>query len=352
VYPNPFLIDQCVFTPWTNKTIAITPQNVSNRIVMTYGKVGLSWAADGAAWKAAGTAARAVYDLRIVDANGLPIPFAGVADAATCKTTAKSWFTDGTDIWVNTNDGLVPDSNIIVGRWNTHGCAITGTSKFYGKNITFVGSSVSEGTLFSGDANVQNEVCLHGCYFTGGYRGVASDTGNALAITNIKNTYLFDCKAAYSKMDGFNYHFTSIAAGSRRNCLVVEFNCVAYDNGLTSSGVGNNGSSCHEGINIIRFNTNCGNTTGPVIADVNGCYSILVDCNAKDSVTSNSVYYFDGNTPPSGVVGKMIMHNCTHTGETLSSTDLFISPADFDATLNYSELTNLGAGSGTPVYVP
>jgi hypothetical protein len=350
-----FLRDDAVLTAPTNKLIAIIPQNVSNRVVISFGLKSLSWVEDGAGtWKATGAAVRAVYDVRVVDGNGLQIPFTGKNTLVECQAAIKTWYTDGTYVWVHTNDGLIPDANIIVGRWNGFSQSVVGTSKLYLKNITNLGSSIGESASFLGDATgatVVGEVVCDGCYFIGGHYRVGSDTGNAFANVNIKKSYLFNCKAAYAKADGFNFHYINVPAANRRDCLVVLFNCESYNNGLTSTGTANNGSTCHEGVNIIRFRENDYNTHGPVTVDVNGCYSILVDCNARDNTGNTGAFYFDNQSNPLGVTGKLLMYNCTHLGETLGTKDLFIQTS-FDATLYATPFINLVTGSGTPTYIP
>lgn len=116
-----------------------------------------------------------------------------------------------------------------------------------------------------------DKVYFFNCGF---YRGTGSD---GFSISGSRyNVYLFDCVSMYSQKDGFNYHSNSTSS------LAVEVNCISYSNGQYKRSVGNqtthsnNGSTAHDGMNILRVGSHYWDCEGPVVADVNDCYSISI----------------------------------------------------------------------------
>lgn len=138
-----------------------------------------------------------------------------------------------------------------------------------------------ENIIFMNDStrpNYTNGVDLY--YFNCGfYRGYS---GDAFTIDGNYNVYLLDCVSAWGNKDGFNYHSDS------PNSLAVEVNCKSYGNGMYKRSVGNstthsnNGSTAHEGMNMLRVGSHYWNNEGPPVADVNDCYSISIGVKVGD----------------------------------------------------------------------
>jgi len=339
---------------FTNKTISLIPENASNRIMLSGGQRALSWIEDGVGtWKATRSSVRSVYDISIVDSNGLQIPYTAKGSLADCQSTQKTWYTDGTDVWVHTKDNLVPTTeNIIVGISHILRYVLLGTSKMYWNNVTLLGSGSDDGMSVRGDltgATVTGEFCAENCNFIGGSLAVniSGAHGNALAIAALKLTYLFNCKSAYAKRDGFNFHYTQVPEANRRDCFALLYGCESYNHGLISDTTSNNAFTSHEGANILLVNSNGHNTRGSVLINVNGCYTVALDCNMRDSTAGKAVYHFSTISPPAGVIGKVVLINCTHNGETLSSPDLYLDDTT-QSELYYTNLPNLQPGSATP----
>lgn len=317
----------------TNKTISITPDVPSTRIRMTTHQNALSWTNVGSnTFQATRSSVCGVFYLNYKDSNGIPIPFTNVSSVSACQSTPYSWYTDNTSVWVNSPTGSNPDDTnwIISVNLTQNKINLMNNSILYMQNCDIIQARDSHAFLPSGDPSTSSgNLIANNCTFVGGtVRNVGSGDsagGNAYAGTNLKNTYLFNCIAAYSYRDGFNHHFSGVANDTtRRNYFVMEFNCLSYNNGLLDMVDGNNNAfTCHEGVNILRFGCIGHDTTGPILADVMSCYSINVYCNMYNSVwqASNATvcYYFDQVTPPTGVTGKTILLNCTTIGDTKSS---------------------------------
>lgn len=313
----PFMRDECFSTHTIqDKIIAITHNDPTKRIVMTTGNRGLSWTQDGTGtWKTTRTTVYSVYDFRAKDVNGVYIPLTNVASVVECQATPNTWYTDGTLVYVHTPDGLVPTEstisvNVLTGIPRP---IIKGTGVLYLKDMDFMlMNNNGDGLYVAGDATgatVGGTFVADNCTFTsqGKSAQVADVSGSALALMNIKNTYLFNCKGAYACSDIFNYHFANVPVGNRRECLVLEYNCTAYNAGLSRTSQNNNTTTCHEGASIIRFGSIGYNALGPVLADVADCYSIMVDCDMRQTLSNVGTYQLDQTS----TTGKAFVINCS-----------------------------------------
>ena len=127
---------------------------------------------------------------------------------------------------------------------------------------------------------------------------------------------MFNCGAIGTMRDGFNYHNY---LGYGNYSFAFEFNCVAYNNGIRDTNNNNNSTTAHDGYNILRIGCIGFNTKGPVLADVNACYSINYDCTMYDSFLNGtpevkSAYWFD-DTGDTGKTGKSYLINCNGGGK-------------------------------------
>lgn len=111
--------------------------------------------------------------------------------------------------------------------------------------------------------------------------------------------------------DSFNYHTSSAYTLSYIPTKIVEINCWSRDTGLdhpTESS--SNGSTTHEGSEILRFNCDFKGARGPVVADVNeGARTINFNVSAYDSYLNTS---FNIN----GEDSKMWLFGCDAGGST------------------------------------
>lgn len=132
--------------------------------------------------------------------------------------------------------------------------------------------------------NGVNAIYFFRCGFL---RGLGQD---AFSISGGKyNVYLLDCVSAYATKDGFNYHTTN------SDSLAVEVNCVAYGAGLYKRGGNttthsNNGSTAHDGMNMLRVGSHYWDCEGPPVADVNDCYSISIGVKVGNILETTTGY--------------------------------------------------------------
>jgi hypothetical protein len=289
------------------KTIAIMPDpvaNTSGKIILSNHQKSLVWSADGTGtWKATRSSVLSVYDLRVVDAYNMPIPLENISSLASCQATVNSWYTDETYVWIHTSDGLVPnDTNFIVNVANsTFEPVITNGGKLYIENCTILYGRSTPDNRPTGDSTgaTDSEFYANNCKFSGGYlrSNIYVDAGNALSILDIRKTYLINCITAYGGEDGFNYHYT---APNQGNCFAVEIDCISYKNGVYSTTNTSNSTTCHDSGYILRIRSIGYDAKGPVLADVSGAKSIILDCHMRDSLRPAAIqkaaYYFgDGD---------------------------------------------------------
>jgi hypothetical protein len=203
-----------------------------------------------------------------------------------CQQRRGTFYQNGMEVHVNPrvgdniNDiGLTVDNSVTV-RIRRNSARI-----LVFENIGFLSNSYE----FTFD-NVNSRLAFFHCKF---YRG----KGDALSINGRYQVFSLDCEAINPSKDGYNYHSIS------EDSLAVEVNCIAYGAGqyklldgqqTTNS---NNGSTAHDGMYMLRVGCKYWDCEGPIVADVNDCYSISIGCSAINQLDTstgvNASFYFD-----------------------------------------------------------
>lgn len=196
------------------------------------------------------------------------------------------------NIYVRTHDDRVPDDQILPNMFSD-AVKITDNPKIYFENIRFT-NSVKLTVTKSG-----NKFYAKDCYFSIG------SGGNALSIEGYDYNILQSCVAKHATMDGFNYHI--------KNGILpkaIEIDCVGFDNGRNGADQ-NNGSTMHDGGQIIRIGGEYHNNGGPNVIDVNeGTVSVNIGVHSHSSRatagTISNTSFKNGNVGKS----KMYLFNC------------------------------------------
>ena len=245
-----------------------------------------------------------------------------------CKATVGSCFIDGSTVYINTFDGLAPtDEKYLV-------CITSGEGQFYPQDNTtmffegfsFVGVRGFDGVLFtkttSGQASAK--VVLKDCIAgqNHGYNDGATYLGNGFAFDNIKDVYLFNCIAKNCRRDGFNYHWSN--ATNAEECLVVEIDCSAINCGINDTTDNNNLTSCHNGAKCLRVNFYGRNSKGPMVADVNGCNSLLFGCDIAKTTIAYSYLFELAN------IGSAMLVDCKADNKKANATDGILYVDNFE----------------------
>jgi len=280
--------DQCVFNQTlTGKTIAFISTAINKSVISTNNTY--TWTADENVYSTSRTGTVGIADNLNRDENGLPIVLLKVADLVTCKSTANSWYTDDTLVYINRIDGLLPTNSSTIILINVASIdPVLNNSTVYFENFIFVQPANGNALRIRGTAATFNDtfVC-NNCYYVSANQIV---NGNGLATIDIKNTYVFNCISAYAQRDGFNYHYDNCTREQAEQALVIEYNCKGYNFGLINTSTSDNVSSCHDGANILRVKVSGGNNNGSSIVDVTGCISVLHKCMIDNLI--NTAYQF------------------------------------------------------------
>lgn len=257
-----------------------------------------------------------IYDIKFLEKQ---TSVKGVSD------NAGSYYIDSSNnIFVRTHDDRVPDDQILPNMFSDT-VKITDNPKVYFENIRFTNSVKLTAT------KAGNKFYAKNCYFSIG------SGGNALSIEGYDYNILQSCVAKYATMDGFNYH--------AKNGIIpkaIEIDCVGFDNGRNGADQ-NNGSTIHDGGQIIRIGGEYHNNGGPNVIDVNeGTVSVNIGVHshssrATDGTISNTGFK-NGNIGKS----KMYLVNCI-----ANNSDYSVVTAESQKSVTYIENCLLKEKKGT-----
>ena len=233
-----------------------------------------------------------IHDIKILEKQ---TSVKGVSD------NAGSYYVDSSNnIFVRTHDDRVPDDQILPNMFSD-AVKITDNPKIYFENIRFT-NSVKLTVTKSG-----NKFYAKDCYFSIG------SGGNALSIEGYDYNVLQSCVAKHATMDGFNYHIKNGILPK-----VIEIDCIGFDNGRNGADQ-NNGSTMHDGGQIIRIGGEYHNNGGPNVIDVNeGTVSVNIGVHSHGSRatkgTISNASFKNGNLG----LSKMYLINCVSNGSDYS----------------------------------
>ena len=248
-----------------------------------------------------------VIDVRNRD-KGYYAELTQVASKQDCVDTLGSWFLENnTTLYVNigeavTNDKIV--APLTVGFVCFDLAPTSRDMRFYLENAICINS---ENPIFkvSSTSSYDLEFIAKNCKFLFG----KSATYDGLSLLGTKSV-LVDCEASFNMKDGFNYHSTG-----GKVCYGIEINCVGNSNGLGgTSPYTYNGSTAHDGSQIIRLHGTYINNKGSNVADVNtstvtlnfGCYAFDSDAGTENIYDSDFCVQQTGAT--------MYLYSCFAVG--------------------------------------
>lgn len=196
-------------------------------------------------------------------------PYATITKALTTSAVTihikEGTYTQGTHYESNCYlDGHnVIGHGTVVFQNDSSGHYASASSSAYIENITFKHGHATTGPAFSATCTASDKcICFVKCTFRdGGTNGLAVEGTDAV---------LFECVAYGNRYDGLNYHARTLNSTTYIP-NVLEIDCVAYNNGSNASGSDScNGSTSHDGVQIIRLNGEYYSCYGGVIAEIGG----------------------------------------------------------------------------------
>lgn len=272
---------------------------------------GLVWSKQSnGLYRAAENIPVAVYDSKFKVEFGLPYKYEKVNNVSQCLAKKGSWFTDGTYTYINRLDGSQPTDDINVAlAIATFDITFGSDCVLAMKNLTLINGNIGRANYFHSDNATQGKMILDNVKTI---KNGGDGNGNGLFYNNVKSIWQFNCGVAETSSDGFNYH-----SGIDGNTFVLEFDCFSINNGLENTSGNQNATTAHDGIHILRVGSVGTMSKGPVLADVNGCYSIIFDTTMQESTrepsTTKASFFFDDSPSPhdESPNGKVILINCS-----------------------------------------
>ncbi|SMQ85056.1 hypothetical protein SAMN05444673_6360 [Bacillus sp. OV166] len=230
------------------------------------------------------TNVKKVIDIQNIDVNNETKELQRVNNLADCNTIPGSWFTDGSTVYVHTMNNSMPNNKsiaiLLLGKSPIYVTSQTKNVNLYLEGFNIYGSST--GNVYFSNSSSFKEPNLYMKNMVLKYAYGGSADANALSVLGAKNVYVQNCEASYSIKDGFNYHGQN---GTSPN--VIEVNSIGYNNGdnsLRDNINVNNGSTIHDGGQIIRINGVYHDNMGANVADVHpGTKSLCLGCIADHS---------------------------------------------------------------------
>ncbi|MVZ65045.1 hypothetical protein GQF61_04220 [Sphingobacterium sp. DK4209] len=261
----------------------------------------LTWSADENVFQAPRAGLSNVYDLRrFVSKQEGYFEYLSVPTLAECKSTVGSYYTDGTNAYINTIDGNAPTADVKLGlsvpvfqiavNAEVPFIYLDGIDSYVQRSTAAIYIANNTTTQFSTKVYVKN------CSTYG------NKLGNGIAIDNFKYCYTQNCGGANMQRDALNYHTTKVGYEVMK---VVEVNGWSFDTGKTSPlETSANGTTAHDGIQIIRIGGKFRKSRGSTVADVGaGTMSLNFDVDAGGAYLENSAAFQNAD-------GKAWLFNC------------------------------------------
>lgn len=284
--------------------LIIKPLSNSDRVILNGGIPGVSWSKleEENVYKCnTSVQINGIINTNSKDDYGLYNGLTQVFSLSDCSSTENSFYIDTSDYktaYVNLggqqpNENILPAQKGYLLRFNhttsTNNCGV------YLKNIDTVGITVYTAARDNNSVNNDNiniEFIAENCTFQHAFNG------NLISFGSYDVVYMINCVGGYAYQDIFNYTGAYLSTTQKNKSIVCEVNCKLKEGGFYNNNTSgnNNLTSAHHGINTLRLNTIGYNSEGPLIADVNGCRSILIGCNVynyKANLLGKNCYNFN-----------------------------------------------------------
>ena len=241
-----------------------------------------------------------VVDIYNKNESGDPTVYYNASSIAEVESVAGSWWYDSGYLYVHSLEGTAPDPEHVIYLSSTNNAVVSGNVRVYFENASFVGGNSALSVTNTNSSDNTTIVCKNCNFFYS-----ESENNDVVMIKSARLAVMHNCKAVGGMKDGFNYHSN---AGVIPNA--IELNCVAYENGNVSDS-NDQGSSLHDGGNIIRIGTIAYRNYGQAIADEGanthswnlGCVGFESLASTDDVQNSNFYPYDDVHMWLDGCVG-------------------------------------------------
>lgn len=209
-----------------------------------------------------------VFDASKYDTNGDYIELVKKASILDAQNTPNSWYTDGTNVYINTIDGRIPDNNILLFFDNIDTISLT-------NNLFIKGIEIQGGMNCLSSTTASKELYVDNCKFK--YSTDDDGLHSQSKLTIVRNS-----EAIKNNQDGFSY-----SGGNK----VIEVDSIGRNNGNPDFANTQNGSTQHNGGKIIRVNCEYYNNKGSNCGDTQpNTQSWNLGCISHDSTSTEDRY--------------------------------------------------------------
>ena len=183
------------------------------------------------------------------------------------------------------NINLIGVGNVIIDA--NGGKPFNVVGNFFCKNITFTNGNL--GSLHTYITDITSRCTYIDCKFN---NALVDNPiiGSAQSLGGLRiqggTHFIYRCEASHNGYDGFNYHAApDNSAGSSTSPHIAEVECKGFFNGENNSYESDNGSTAHDGAQVVRLNCEFGYCHGGVIADVHDkTVSYNIGCTSYSSL--------------------------------------------------------------------
>lgn len=183
-----------------------------------------------------------VYDSRNLNEYGYLRRYPKVNTIAEVDATPGSYAHISGVLYIHCYDNGVPNNNYIHRLTDDGALDISGSYTLGLRNLIIIGGRRALYAHAESDTDVLNVFAEHVDFYNS-----ISNSYDTVMLQGTTLSIFKDCKALYSRKDGFNYH--------ARNSIIpkaIEIDCIGRFNGVSSNSA-NQGSTIHDGGKIIRL---------------------------------------------------------------------------------------------------
>ena len=266
------------------------------------------------------------------DTMGLYVAYTYVGTVDEVEATEGSYYydTDNTLMYVHPRSDISTVHPLLTTYGFRFSIRSTGDCLLNMENLNVVGGFYLSGRAAMSETDERTtEFVAKDCIFQHNF------VADGVPASNFNVVYMVGCRCGYPQADCYNYHATTLIEEQILKTVFVEVNCQAEEAGYYHHMFGTNGyimnlSTAHEGVNIARFNTTGHHGYGPMIADVNGCHTVCVDChvfNTKYDFSGTNTACYTFNESNAVHSGRAVLIDCHGYDNRTSFTKLYSAVA-------------------------
>ena len=225
-----------------------------------------------------------VYDSRNLNEYGYLRRYPKVNTIAEVDATPGSYAHISGKLYIHCYDNGAPNNNYIHRLTDNTGFDISGSNTLGLRNLIIIGGRRALYAHAESDSDNLNVFAENVDFYNS-----ISNSYDTVMLQGTTLSIFKNCKALYSRKDGFNYH--------ARNSIIpkaIEIDCIGRFNGISSSSA-NQGSTIHDGGKIIRLHGVYADNYGSNLAEEGeGSESYNIACASfasKASSDQNASYY-------------------------------------------------------------